>query len=372
MNILIDGRMISNTGIGRLLHNLVTHLLTVATGHHITVLVSKPGAGIRRFPEGTRCVRVGTPIYSIQEQLFLPSRLRALAPDLVHFPNFNVPLAGPRPYVLTLCDLIYYKWPHACPSPLAHAYVRWLMPRAARGAHTILTISQYSRGEIVERLGIDENRVRVVYPAADLTLFHPRQDPDRIAAIRTRYGIRTPYVFYTGNHEPRKGLADLLRAFRALPMRRDVQLLIGGPIDPRRAALYREAADLVTEGSVIFSGQLAEADLPAVYAGASVFVFPSHYEGFGLPPLEAMACGLPVVCSSATSLPEVVGDAAILVPPGSVEGLSHAIEAVLTDEALRRALCAKGLQRARQFSWALGAEEVLQVYREAVEGGSIH
>jgi alpha-1,3-rhamnosyl/mannosyltransferase len=368
MHVVIDGRMVSNTGIGRWLENIVAHLLRVNSGHRITVLVNPESERLRGFDGATRRLPRRAPIYSLREQWVLPLELRRCRPDLAHFPNFNVPLAARAPYVLTLCDIIYYCDPAACPSRLAHRYARAMIALAARRARKILTISEYSKREIVRHLGLPAEKVAVVYPAVRADRFRTGMPSVEIEAAKQKFGIHRPYIFYTGNHEPRKNLPALIRAFRSLATRRRWQLVLGGRLDPRRQSLYDEAADLIAGGDLRLCGEIPEADLSLLYAGASVFVFPSSCEGFGLPPLEAMACGAPVICADSTSLPEVVGDAALLVPPGDPNALTVALDRVLSSPGLREELRDKGLARARRFSWDRAALEVLALYEQALSG----
>ncbi len=368
MHVVIDGRMVSNTGIGRWLENIVAHLLRAGSGHRFTVLVDGESERLRSFNGAARHLSRRAPIYSLREQWVLPLELRRCRPDLAHYPNFNVPLAARAPYVLTLCDIIYYCDPAACPSRLAYRYARAMISLAARRARKILTISEYSKSEIVRHLGLPPDKIAVVYPAVRVDCFHARQPAAQIEATKRKFGIYRPYIFYTGNHEPRKNLPTLLRAFRDLGARKHLQLVIGGRLAPRRQSFYGSAADLVATGDVRLCGEIPEAELPLLYAGASVFVFPSSCEGFGLPPLEAMACGAPVICTDSTSLPEVVGDAAVLVPPGNSESLHAALERVLSSLGLREELREKGLARARRFSWDRAAREVLGLYEQALSG----
>jgi glycosyltransferase involved in cell wall biosynthesis len=365
MRILIDGRMISNTGIGRWLQNVVVHLMRIKSDHKITVLVNRNSEHVRSFRVQTWPLQFSTPIYSIREQIVLPLLLGNERPDVVHFPNFNVPLVDRTPTVVTLCDLIYYIYPQACPSWIGHQYARFMIRAAARKARRIITISEYSKRDLIVHLGCPEEQIAVVYPAIDPAVFCP-QDPASVELVKRKFGIKRPYLFYTGNHEPRKNLERLVDAFRSLANRRNLQLVLGGRIGRRRQEFYDSFSDLVANGDMILSGEIPESDLPSLYAGAELFVFPSEYEGFGLPPLEAMATGVPVVCSGATSLPEVVGDAAVLIDPGSTAELAAAITHVLDSKLLASELREKGFERVRQFSWDSAAQRIMRIYEQAV------
>lgn len=364
MHILIDGRMISNTGIGRWLQNVVGHLTRIKSDHKITVLVNRDSEDVRSFQTETSQLQHSAPIYSIREQIVLPLLLVNKRPDVVHFPNFNVPLADRTPAVLTLCDLIYYMYRQACPSWIGHQYARFMIRAAARKARRIITLSEHSKRDLIRHLGCLPEKIVVVYPAIDSEVFRP-QDAASVEAAKRRFRIRRPYLFYTGNHEPRKNLERLIHAFRRLPNRRNFQLVLGGRIVRRRQEFYDGFADLVASGDVILSGEIPESDLPPLYAGAELFVFPSEYEGFGLPPLEAMATGVPVACSTATSLPEVVGDAAVLFDPGSTGEMVAAITRILGSRQLASELREKGFKRVRQFSWNSAAQQIMHIYEQA-------
>jgi glycosyltransferase involved in cell wall biosynthesis len=365
MHILIDGRMISNTGIGRWLQNVVGHLVRIKSDHKITVLVNRDSEQVRSFHLQTAQLYFSAPIYSIREQIVLPLQLENEHPDVVHFPNFNVPLLQRTPLVLTLSDLIYYIYPQACPSWIGHQYARFMIRAAAKKASRIITLSEHSKRDLIRHLGCPPEKIAVVYPAIDSEVFRP-QDSASVEVVKRKFGIQRPYLFYTGNHEPRKNLERLVHAFRRIPNRRNFQLVLGGRVGRRHQAFYASIADLVATDEVILSGEIPEPDLPLLYAGAELFVFPSEYEGFGLPPLEAMATGVPVACSGATSLPEVVGDAAALFDPGSAGEMAAAMNRVLSSKQLASELREKGFERIRRFSWASAAQQIMHIYEQAV------
>lgn len=358
--------MVSNTGIGRWLQNMVRHVMALSSGHEIIVLVNR-ARGVRSFGIPVRELASEVPIYSIREQIVLPMEIRRQRPDLVHYPNFNVPLMSSTASVVTLCDIIYYLFPKACPSRIGHEYARHMISTAARKAKTIVTISEYSKRDLVDHLKIAADKVAVIYPGIDREAFRPDQPPDAVETVKKKYKIDRPYIFYTGNHEPRKNLRRLAEAYRQFSRKKDFHLVLGGRLDRRRQDFYEEISDLVAARDVILAGEISESDLPLMYAGAQAFVFPSTYEGFGLPPLEAMAAGVPVACSSATSLPEVVGDAALLFAPESTDEMLSAIERIATDRALAAELREKGLRRTTRFSWQTAAQQLLQVYEGAVK-----
>lgn len=362
MKVFLDGRAINWTGIGTYIRNIVKRLPALDRRCRLTVVAN---GGEDDFPAGVdySILKRPIPVYSLKEQLFLQSSFAGA--DLVHFPHFTVPLVFKKPYVVTLHDLIYYLFPGACPNRLGHWYARLMYPNAARKARMVIADSEFSKEEIVRNLAVPRERVRVIYPGVDTEHFRPRPAETLIKSL-ARYGISKPYILYVGNHQERKNIPGLVEAFARLRRRADYQLVIGGPTDPRRPEVGHMIKRLGLEESVVLTGWVPLEELPALYCGAACFVFPSLYEGFGLPALEAMACGTPVVSSDSSSLPEVVGEAGILIAPRDRKLLAESIEKVLESPGLREELGEKGVRRAKLFSWETTARETLGVYYEAL------
>jgi glycosyltransferase involved in cell wall biosynthesis len=367
LRITIDARMISYTGIGRYIQNLIENLGKTDGKNIFGAIVNAGDEGGIREGERLRVFKTRTriPVYSIREQVLLPAEIKRSGPDLVHYPSFNMPLADDRPVVATIHDLIYYLSRGSCPGTLAYLYARFMFKKAAKKARKIITGSEFTKEEIVRHLGVRADKVVVIHDGVS-PLYRP-VDAGELGETLSRYGIKGDYIFYAGNHQPRKNLKRLVQAFSALK-NRDYQLVLTGKLDPRRADLYNAMNETGLAGRVSFIGVVPEKDLPALYSGAALFAFPSLSEGFGLPPLEAMACGTPVVSSNATSLPEVVGDAGVLVDPADVVSIRDGMEKVLSSPALRSELRRKGLARAREFSWRTTAEKTLKVYEEVLGG----
>jgi glycosyltransferase involved in cell wall biosynthesis len=304
----------------------------------------------------------------VWEQLTGPAAAREAKVDVFHIPYFAPPLLPRTPTVVTIHDVIPLRLPLYQTGAKVKAYIR-LVSQAAHGATRLITVSQHARQDIMDALKITSERIRVVYEAAGEE-YHPITDPEILAAARTRYGLGERYVFYLGGLDQRKNVPQLVRAFARLYSKLEdptLQLLIAGNPDKNNGPLFPDprpvAAELGMTGQIIYRF-IEEEDKPALYSGASVFVFPSLYEGFGLSPLEAMSCGAPVICSNRTSLPEVVGDAAITLDPDNLDAMVEAMYRVLTDQELCTDLQARSLQRAAQFSWRKAAYETLEVYEE--------
>ena len=298
------------------------------------------------------------------EQVSFPRACRHL--DLAHVPYFASPLFPTVPTVVTVHDLIPLILPAYRGSLLVRLYTR-LVAAAARKAEAIITVSQASARDIGRCLHIPPERIHVTYEAAG-EVFQPVEDE---AQLRRKYALPERYLLYLGGFDQRKNLSALLRAFALLVSKQpQARLVIAGRLPGRDSPLFpdprRLVGELGLEERVIFTGWVAEEDKPALLSGATAFVFPSLYEGFGLPALEAMACGTPVVASNRSSLPEVVGEGGILVEPTDMEALAEAMETLLVDDVLRAELRQRALAQAARFSWKRTALETLAVYRKVV------
>ena len=264
------------------------------------------------------------------------------------------------PTVLTIYDLIPLLFPQQVSSS-ARLLFRWMTALALRTASHVIVISQATHHDLLTFYHLPPQKVTAIPLAAD-PAFHP-QPPAEVERVRRKYGLPENYLLYLGINKPHKNLVRLIDAFSRLTF--DVSrfmLVIAGAWDPRYPEPRQRAESLGLEKTIRFFGPVPEADLPALYSGAALFVFPSLYEGFGLPVLEAMACGVPVICSHTSSLPEVTGDAAIMVNPLDVDELATAMERVLGDPSLREDMSKKGIMQARRFSWERTARETLKVY----------
>ena len=366
MRIGIDGRMLGNTGIGRYLRNLIIHLAREDKQNEYIVFMNDDDAqGVEQENFHFVTLRPAIPIYALSEQYRLPFEIRRWQPDLMHYPNFDLPFLRCCPYIVTIHDLIYYLYPEQCPSKAAHYYAAFMLKHATKHAQTVITDSRHSKNDLMEHLQLPEAKIQVIFPAAEES-YAPRQHSEQTKlAFNKKYGITKPYIFYVGKHHPYKNIEQLLYAYTQHDeIYRSFQLVIAGKRDERRNDFYQLAESLDPEGHICFTDNISDEELLQLYQNARLFVFPSFYEGFGLPPLEAMACGVPVISSNAASLPEVVGDAALQVNPKNRTELADAIRKVLTDDELAKTLRKKGLERARTFSWDTAAKEHLALYEK--------
>jgi len=359
------------TGSGQYLHHLTRALAQHGSEAELFLFAprsAQPEEGPWRWETlPTPCDGLGDNLAKLWfEQVAYPRACHRRGVDLAHVPYFAPPLRPTAPTVVTIHDLIPLILPAYRGSVAVRAYMA-LVSRAARGAALILTDSRASARDIERRLAIPRERIRVIYLAAD-ERYRPRPDvADRARAL----GLPPRYLLYLGGFDRRKNVVGLLRAYAAARERMaDVALVIAGRLPERHSAFTPDprvvAEPLDLGDSLHLTGWVDEADKPALYAGALAFVFPSEYEGFGLPVLEAISCGTPGIVVGGSSLEEVVGLGGIVVPPDDVASLAEAMVAVVNSPSLRGDLAAKALQHAQGFSWERTARETWQAYRDAL------
>ena len=288
--------------------------------------------------------------------------------DLLHCPYWSNPLWSPWPTVVTVHDVIQFVLPEYAWRKISRVYFG-LVSAGARRAQAVITVSECSKQDIMKIIGLGPERIHVIGNAVDASLY-PVRDAWLLASVRERYGIAPRFVLYFGGFDMRKNVPRLIEAYARLPeaLRREYQLVIAGRYQHLGHPLYPDPRQTVRrlglEGNVIFTGQIREQDKAPLYSAATVFAFPSLYEGFGMPVLEAMACGTPVVTSNVSALPEVAGDAGLLVNPYAPEAIGEALAELLESAARREDLSRRGLERARRFTWPQVAEQTVRVYKQ--------
>ncbi len=290
----------------------------------------------------------------------LPADLFTGPLDLFHSPDYVLPPLRGGKRVLTIHDLSFLRYPEGA-DPRLRWYLPKAVPRSIAQADLVLADSRNTGNDLTELLGVESSSVEVLYPGVE-ERFHPL-DEGSLVPLKARYSLGFPFILTVGTLEPRKNHVGLLQAYSLLKGRYPHRLVIAGGKGWLYEPIFQEVERLSLEERVIFLGYVPEGDLPALYNLADLFVFPSFYEGFGLPSLEAMACGTPVVTSNTSSLPEVVGDGALLVSPQEVEALTDAMERALGDPSLRKELRSKGLERAKRFRWDEAAKQLLAIYK---------
>ncbi len=287
--------------------------------------------------------------------------------QITHFFNYIVPPCVAGKTVVTVHDMVYRAFPETVRGRTKKMLDVGLVPSMKR-ADRIVTDSEFSKSEIIKYYPQFADKIRVVPCGVDLEKFHPEKDAARIAQVRSTYGIAENYFLYLGTLEPRKNLERLIEAYAAFAKSHahPAQLVLAGGKGWLYDGIFAKVQALGLEKQVIFTQYIASEDMCALMSGALAFVFPSIYEGFGMPPLEAMACGTPVLVSDAASLPEVTGDSAVIVKPDSTDSIAEGLHRLFTDAELRARLSAEGLERAKQFTWERSAAMLFDVYCELV------
>lgn len=363
------------SGISRYTLELRRALAAMSEGPEVLLLAA---GGLRTFGDEHNLERVSLPgcrrlpgLVSLGN-VMIPLMARHLHLDVVHDPTGVTPFllgAGPARTVVTVHDVFAWSCPGNSSLLDTWIYRRWL-PSVLPGVDAVITVSQTSKKDIVSYLKVPPCKVHVIYEGVNV-VYHP-VSRDEATEVATRYNLPPGYILFVGSIEERKNLRRLLHACAWLWQREEQRpLVVVGTRKWRYSGIMQTIAELGVRHCVIFTGYVPDADLPAVYSAADVFVFPSLYEGFGLPPLEAMACGTPVICSNAGSLPEVVGDAAIMVDPCDVAGLAEAMHQVLTDADLAQELRTRGLARASQFTWQRTAQQTAAVYQRVLQTSEV-
>ena len=365
----IDARFYGSIGkgLGRYTQKLIEHLEKIDSENQYFVFLRR-----ENFEEyvpsrpNFQKVLADYQWYSFSEQFLFPKLLHSYKLDLMHFPHFNVPIFYFRKFVITIHDLILLHFPtkHASTlSPsfywlkfLAYRLVIWL---ALTRSQKIIAVSEFTKKDILSQYSVAKSKIVVTYEACEKNAFENLQMP---AQILEKYGIMKPYLLYVGNAYPHKNLERLISAFaQVLTQKKDLHLVLVGKQDYFYARLKAQV-EKQKIANVIFPGFVADQDLSAVYEQALAYVFPSLYEGFGLPPLVAMEEGVPVVCSAATCLPEVLNQGAFFIDASEETAITKAILQVASDENLRKELISKGFEQVKKYSWDKMARETLEIY----------
>jgi glycosyltransferase involved in cell wall biosynthesis len=368
LHIVMDARRVRDFGIGTYIRALLDALAALDSANEYTLITLPDDQRVfSGLPPNFRPVAYRKADAGFVNHLSFPLFVRKLRPSLVHIPLNRVPLPMPRPYVVTIHDMASLLF-ETRSGPHMGAR-RFLLRRGLLRAARIMAVSEATRRDVRDALEIPEGRIRLVYNAPNPEFFRPAQAGR--ASILERYQIAYPFLLYAGNIRPQKNIPRLVEAFAVVreklsrhPVYRELHLLIIGDEISRYPSVRRAVIQSRVEKAVRFLGFVPFDALRIFFESAALFVFPSLYEGFGLPPLEAMATGTPVVASNVSSLPEVVGDAALLVNPENVFDIARGIQEALLDEELREELIAKGRKQAARYSWERTAREVLEVYAE--------
>jgi glycosyltransferase involved in cell wall biosynthesis len=368
MRTIVDIRTVSDhfPGIGRYTYQLALGLVRCKDRESLLLLFN-PESSNTRFDisalasePDVRIVATAARPFTAREQLRLPGELQKLSPQATHFPYPIMPYAAPRPFVLTIHDIIPVRFPQYFTVRQRIMY-RISLSLALRSAACVICVSEATRSDLISAFRVDSRLLFVVHEGIAESFQPPAKD--ELQRVRIAYGLPEKYFLYLGSNKPHKNLPMLIDAYARL--RSCPPLIVAGIEDSRYTLARRRVDFLDLKDRVRFVGAVVERDLPALYGGALAFVFPSSYEGFGLPPLEAMACGVPVVCSNIPSLCEAVGNAALLFNSEDPAAIAAALERILQDEKLRTNLRDQGFRRAAELPWSLAAEKTMSLYRRA-------
>ena len=366
MRVGIDARLVyySQAGIGQYILHLVEGLAEVDHENDYVLVQSRKDDTTILEKSNFRRVSLWTPSHHRLERYSLNVELMRLGLDVLHSPDFIPPHRPACKSVITVHDLAFLLYPHFLTKESARYYGH--IDQAVRWTDHIISVSESTKRDTIQHLGVPEEKITVVHEAAS-SIFQPLDGAEAKEQVRNRFGVDGPYILFVSTIEPRKNVPSLLRALYQLVTcyKEDVRLVLAGG----RGWLFEDAFAVVDEleldDRVHFVGRVTSEDLLYLYNAAEMLAHPAFYEGFGLPPLEAMACGLPVVASNEASLPEVVGDAGQLIDPHDVDELTVSMWRVLNDSELREQMREKGLRQAGRFSWERAARETMEIYRKA-------
>ncbi len=367
-HLLSEGESYRRAGVSRYIYNLLAHLPEVDPEGDYTVFLNSrcalPLSGTQKrshLPTQKPSIRI------LWEQLLQPPQLRAAGIALLHSPLNIQPLLLPCKGVITVMDLTFVVYPESF-KPLQRIYQNLFTRLSAQRASRVITISTSTAKDLQRFFAVPAAKTTVTLPGVGAA-YHPIRNTAMLDSFRLRHGLPERFILFVGTLEPRKNLVTLLHAYAQFKRQSQTghNLVLAGVKGWSYQPIFTAVDELGLQADVLFPGFVTEDELPLWYNTADVFVYPSLYEGFGLPPLEAMACGRPVAVADASSLPEVVGDAALRLDPHQPEEWAAALLRLCRDADLRSDLAARALERARQFSWLRMTQQTVQVYRDVLD-----
>ncbi|KXH76926.1 MAG: hypothetical protein AYK18_16190 [Theionarchaea archaeon DG-70] len=365
MRVGIDIRMYNYTGVGEYIKGLLEGLAQIDDRNEYVLLSQSEDLNESAVENGkfTR-LKIDLRPFSLAEPIGLALALRKIKPDVFHCPHFIVPALFAGPLLVTLHDLVPLRFPNLL-SIRSRSYYHCMLKVAVRKARKIIAVSNCTKGDIMDFLHVSEDKIVVIHEGVR-GIFRPVRDVSVIERVLSAHGIEGKFIVYLGQWKPHKNVEGLIKAFHYAKARVQLphKLVICGRKNSRYYSIPQLVRRLQIQNDVIFVGLISDHDLPILLSAADLLVYPSFYEGFGLPPLQAMACGTPVIASSASSIPEVIGDSGLLHNPHNIQELSDSIIEILVNTEIRRNMIAKGLKRAKMFSWKEAAWKTLKLYEE--------
>ncbi len=360
----IDARKLGDFGIGTYIRNLIAGLAEIDRENRYVVFVGREAP--LDLPENFRTVVERSPVYSIRELVALSWRLHRLDLDLYHATHYVLPAVVPCRAVVTIHDIIHLLYPQFLPNRLAFLYAQRMIRRSLQRGERIIAVSQNTKSDLVEYFGVDGRKIRVIYNGVEET-FRRHLEPEEVRRRLATLGLQPPYLLFVGNPKPHKNLENVVRAYALAQALCDFEEPLVCVGDRQGDFKIRQIAEqLGVGGKVRLLGHVDQPLLPAVYQGATLFLYPTLYEGFGLPVIEAMASGVPVITSNGSALREIASGYAELVEPLDVDAMAQAIAGLMGDPARRQDLAQLGLKRAADFRWRRTAERTRDVYLAAI------
>ncbi len=369
--IAIDARKVRDFGIGTYVRNLIRELAEIDQENRYLLLTGPSGReALADLPENFRVVIQRSPVYSIRELFALSWRLLRLRADLYHATHYVLPAVVPCRAVVTIHDIIHVLYPEFLPNRVAFVYAVNMMRRSLGRGDRVIAVSQTTRNDLMKYFQVDGRKIEVVYNGIEDAFRQPLDDADRDRWL-SNLGLERPYLLFVGNaKKPHKNLDNVVKAYAQALKIKDFphRLVCVGERTGVEFKVRQRAEQLGIADRILLVGHVAQEALPAVYQGAELFLFPTLYEGFGLPVVEAMASGLPVITSNTSALKEIAAGYADLVNPLDVEGMAKSIVQGVSDADHREALRKLGRRRAQDFHWRQAAEKTLEIYRQAIAG----
>ncbi len=363
MRIGVDVRKIRDGGIGTYISEVLERLIPADPENHYTLFFAPEDFSQYNYSWENVTKKVNrSGKYSLGEHLSFPLQARRERLDLFFFPHYTKSWWMPCPAITTVHDLIHLRFPQYLPNPLAKYYARVIIGRACRSSEVVITDSEATKRDLLELFEIEEKKVRVIYIGVDHHTYCPLER-DKLTSFTKKHSLSRPFILYVGALKPHKNIPSLLKGYSLSPLKGNFDIVIASLSGENRGESDKLAVELHVQDNVRYLQSLKKEELILLYNCAQFLVFPSFYEGFGLPALEAMACGCPVIASNRASLPEVVGEAGLLFDPEEPEELAEKMSLLGNDEGLRRELKERGRTQAQKFRWERTAEMTLEVFR---------